>query len=157
MRHVYLIELEIGLRENSCSATCVHEELIKRIYDKKVVVYFYISNAVEECRLISDDFAKFYDRLQETNTEVIGVSKDSIDSCREFKEKHNLPFELISDCNNEISKAFKVGQDVDGVAGIKRKTFLFNDEGKLYHEWRNTNADDHASSVLYIAKSMGGF
>jgi peroxiredoxin Q/BCP len=156
LKHLYLIELEKSLQENTCTATCPNKELLKKMSGKKLAIYFYVSNDDQECSLISDGFAEFFDSLKNHNVEIIGVSRYNINSHHEFKEQHNLPFELISDCNNVISKIFKVGQEGAGVSSIKRKTFIFSAEGMLYNEWRNTSADGHAKNVLYMAKSIGG-
>ena len=155
LKHLYLNELEKSLQANSCVATCLNDELLKKIAGKNLAVYFYINNDTEECNLISKDLANFFDVFKKYNTEIIGISKDSIESHYNFKDRENLPFELISDCNNVVSKAFKVGQDSTGIAGIKRKTFLFSSEGVLLNEWRNTDANGHAKSVLAMINNMG--
>lgn len=88
----------------------------------------------------------------------MGVSKDSIKTHINFKEKFNLPFILLSDPKREVHEQFGVlkpkkmfGKDV---LGTIRSTFVFDKEGNLIKEFRNVKAKDNPQEVLeYIKES----
>ena len=84
--------------------------------------------------------------------EVYGISKDNIKSHEKFKDKFQLPFELISDETKIIHEWFDVIKDKKMygklVKGTVRSTFIFDENLKCVHEFREVKAKGHALSVL---------
>ncbi|HAY75832.1 MAG TPA: peroxiredoxin, partial [Opitutae bacterium] len=72
------------------------------------LIYFYPRDNTPGCTSEGEDFRDNYKLFQKKNTVIFGISKDSIKSHENFKEKFNFPFELISDPDEKICKIFDV-------------------------------------------------
>ncbi len=119
---------------------------------KNVVIYFYPRDNTPGCTSEGEDFRDNYKFFQKKNTVIFGVSKDSIKSHKNFKEKFNFPFELISDPDEKICNIFDVIKEKSMYGkkymGIERSTFLIDLQGKLIQEWRKVKVKGHAEDVL---------
>ena len=119
---------------------------------KNVVLYFYPRDNTPGCTSEGEDFRDNYKLFQKKNTVIFGISKDSIKSHENFKEKFNFPFELISDPDEKICKIFDVIKEKSMYGkkymGIERSTFLIDSKGKLIQEWRKVKVKGHAEDVL---------
>lgn len=143
-KHKYLEGLINSLQEKSSSATVSNDDILKSIADKNLVVYFYPKDSTPGCTLESNGFAKYYDDFKKNDTEILGISRDSVESHAKFKQKQALPFELIADINEVICKAFDVLKD----GKLARTTFLFDKNGELVKEWRKVKVLGHAKDVF---------
>ena len=92
------------------------------------------------------------------NTEILGVSRDSIKSHENFKSKQSFPFELLSDPDEKVCNSFDVmkltsmyGKDY---IGVDRSTFLINEKGIIIKEWRSVKVKGHVKEVLEIVKNL---
>lgn len=67
------------------------------------------------------------------NAEVIGISVDSPFAQKQWKDKENLNFTLVSDFNREVSKAYGAQYDnLMGFQGVaKRAAFVVDKAGKV--------------------------
>jgi peroxiredoxin Q/BCP len=83
---------------------------------------------------------------------VFGISLDSIKTQKKFKEKKQLPFELLSDAEKSISKAY----GTLGLMGLaaKRKTFIVNPEGKIAHIFEKVNTKQHGDEVKAVLEEL---
>ena len=117
----------------------------------KLVVYFYPKDDTPGCTLETRDFSIFYKKFKKIKCEVIGISKDSIESHEKFKKKYKVPFELLSDPDVKSQKKY-------GVWGMKSfmgkkflgtiRTTIFIDKGKVKKIWSNVRVKDHAKEVF---------
>lgn len=125
---------------------------------RKVVIYFYPKDSTPGCTLEGQDFRDLYDDFKSAETDVYGVSRDSLKSHENFKCKQSFPFELISDGDETLCRLFDVikMKNMYGkqVQGIERSTFLINRDGKIAHEWRKVSVKGHALEVLEKAKAL---
>jgi peroxiredoxin Q/BCP len=126
---------------------------------KKAVIYFYPKDNTPGCTSQGQTFRDLYADFQEADTLIFGVSRDSLKSHENFKAKHEFPFELISDPDEELCKLFDViklknmyGKEY---IGIERSTFLIDREGILQHEWRKVRIKNHVEDVLQAAQALG--
>lgn len=124
---------------------------------KTVVLYFYPKDNTPGCTLEGQDFRRLYKDFQKAGAEIVGVSQDSISSHEKFKSKCDFPFELLSDENGSVCKAFDViqmknmyGREFEG---IERSTFLIQN-GVIKKEWRKVKVDGHAKEVLDAVKAL---
>ncbi|MEP1743984.1 MAG: peroxiredoxin [Kangiellaceae bacterium] len=131
---------------------------LAKIKNKHVIVYFYPKDSTPGCTTEGQDFRDNFKEFEKLNTLIFGVSRDSIKSHERFKEKQEFPFELISDPEEELCKAFDViklkkmyGKEY---LGVERSTFLFNKKGKLVEEWRKVRVKGHVDRVLESVKSL---
>ena len=75
-------------------------------HDQNFVIYFYPKDSTPGCTTEGQEFRDNYEKFKKLNTEILGVSRDSIKSHENFKSKQNFPFELLSDPDEKVCKAF---------------------------------------------------
>ncbi len=125
---------------------------LKALRGKNVVLYFYPKDSTPGCTTEGQDFAANHAKFKRSNTVVLGVSRDSLASHEKFKAKHNFPFELLSDEDEQACKVFDVIQEKSlygrKFMGIERSTFLIDGQGKLRREWRKVKVKGHVAEVL---------
>jgi thioredoxin-dependent peroxiredoxin len=100
---------------------------------KKVVVYFYPKDFTPGCTTEAAEFAREYTRFNEANIEIIGVSPDSDDSHKKFREQMKIPYLLASDVLNQVSTKYGVYAVKNFMGrehmGVNRSTFLIDKNG----------------------------
>lgn len=137
-------------------ATSKQQISLAALKGKKVVLYFYPKDSTPGCTTQGGDFRDLYQEFQAANTEIFGISRDSLKSHENFKAKQSYPFELISDPDETLCQLFDViklkklyGKEH---LGIERSTFLINEEGVLVQEWRKVKVPGHVQEVLEAVK-----
>lgn len=119
---------------------------------KKLVLYFYPKDNTPGCTIEGQDFRDLYTQFQNKNTQIIGVSRDTLLSHNKFCNKLALPFPLISDKDETLCNYFGVliekNMFMRMFIGIDRSTFLINEKGVLIQEWRKVKVKNHAQIVL---------
>ena len=127
-----------------------------KIKSRYVVLYFYPKDDTPGCTLETKDFNSLLPKFKKAKCEVFGISKDSLESHKKFKEKYKVKFELLSDEDKKSIKAYKtwgkkkfMGKEFMGQI---RSTFLIKDN-KILNEWRNVRVKDHANDVLNFLKA----
>ena len=130
----------------------------KDFIGKNLVIYFYPKDSTPGCTTEGQDFRDNFKVLKKLNTAVLGVSRESIKSHENFKSKQLFPFELLSDPDEKVCKAFDVMKlkSMYGrqYIGIDRSTFLINIEGKIIKEWRSVKVTGHVEEVLEAVKDL---
>jgi peroxiredoxin Q/BCP len=119
---------------------------------KQLVLYFYPKNDTWGCTKEATQFRDAYEDFLRKDTELIGVSRDSVESHRRFKEKYMLPFRLLADVDSQLCNAFGVivDENVYGKNAIQRSTFLFDRTGTLIYVWPKVTVLDHPIEVLKV-------
>jgi peroxiredoxin Q/BCP len=124
----------------------------------QLVVYFYPKDDTPGCTVEGIDFTRLHPEFLAADTQILGVSRDSLSSHEKFCTKHTLSIALASDSDEGLCKAFDVikMKNMYGkmVQGIERSTFLFDAQGVLRHVWRGVKVDGHAQEVLEQARSL---
>ena len=119
-----------------------------------LVIYFYPKDNTPGCTTESVEFAKQYKQLKKLKVEVVGISRDSIESHNKFIKKFTLPFQLLSDETTKVLKLYGAwGQKSmygKKFMGIKRTTILINNKGIIKKIWNNVKVKDHVTDVLNI-------
>jgi len=129
---------------------------LKKNKNKFLIIYFYPRDNTPGCTNEAKDFSKLYKEFKKLNCEIVGISKDSIESHRKFISKFKIPFHLLSD--EKIIALKKYGawgeKSMYGkkFMGIKRTTVLINLKGKIIKIWNNVKVKDHAKEVLNCLK-----
>ena len=125
---------------------------------KNLVIYFYPKDSTPGCTTEGQEFRDAYKQFKSSNTEILGVSRDSIKSHENFKAKQEFAFDLLSDPDEKVCKAFDVmklksmyGREY---IGVDRSTFIINTEGKVINEWRAVKVKGHVEEVLEVIKSI---
>ena len=124
--------------------------------DHYLVIYFYPKDATPGCTTQGVDFRDAYKKFQALNTEVLGISRDTLKSHENFKAKFTFPFELLSDEEEKACELFGVikMKNMYGkqVRGIERSTFVIDPDGKLIQAWRGVKVEGHVQEVLQFIK-----
>ena len=81
---------------------------LSQLKGKQVVIYFYPKDSTPGCTTEGQGFRDHYAEFQAANTEVFGVSRDSLKSHENFKAKQGFPFELLSDKDEALCQLFDV-------------------------------------------------
>jgi peroxiredoxin Q/BCP len=125
---------------------------LKDFRGKKLVLYFYPKDATPGCTREACDFRDNMNRVLATGAAVVGVSADSVESHRRFKEKQGLNFPLLSDPEKETLKAYTVWQQKSLYGrlflGIVRTTFIIDEKGKVAKVFPKVSVTGHVDEVL---------
>ena len=120
--------------------------------DRWLVLYFYPKDNTPGCTTEGLDFNALYPKFRRAGAEVLGVSRDSARSHQNFCRKHGFVFDLVSDADETLCRAFDViqpktlyGRDY---IGIVRSTFLIDPKGRVAEAWRAVKVPGHAEAVL---------
>jgi peroxiredoxin Q/BCP len=124
---------------------------------KKLVLYFYPKDSTPGCTREAIGFSEAIDRLTKAGASVVGVSKDSVKSHCNFRDKYDLKIPLLSDPDLSLHHAFGAygekmmyGKKVEGTI---RSTFLIGPDGVIVKAWPSVKVDGHVEEVL---AALGG-
>lgn len=124
----------------------------------KVILYFYPKDNTSGCTIESKDFTSFQSEYNELGYKIIGVSRDSVKSHKNFINKQELNLLLLSDVKEEMVIAFDVLKEKSMYGkkymGIVRSTFVLDEEGKIVKEMRKVKTKDHAQILLNELKKI---
>lgn len=119
---------------------------------KKVVLYFYPKDNTPGCSRQACAFAAAYEGFKSKNTQVIGISRDSVASHQRFAEKYDLPFILLSDPERVAIEAYGVWQEKKMCGkesmGVVRTTFIIDESGKIEKVMPKVKPDTNAKEIL---------
>ena len=94
---------------------------------EKVLLVFYPGDNTPVCTRQLCDYRDGIEAFEGLGVRVVGISNDGIESHRDFKAKHSLPFTLLSDPDLEVAEQY----DSKGIMGVKRSVFLLDEEGVI--------------------------
>ena len=127
-------------------------------HGQRLVLYFYPKASTSGCTQEGLDFSAAYAEFSAANTAILGASRDGIKAQENFKAKQGFPFDLLSDTDEALCKAFDViklkkmyGKES---LGIERSTFLIDEQGKLIKEWRGVKVPGHVDEVLAAVRAL---
>jgi len=109
------------------------------------IVYFYPKDGTPGCTKEACAFRDAFARYQRRHVTIFGVSRDSREVHAEFRERHQLPFSLVSDENGAIARAYGVSSPLEMSA---RVTFMVAPDGRIARVWPNVDPAVHADEVL---------
>ena len=118
------------------------------------VVFFFPRANTSGCTKEAVEFSELINKFQKLNTRVIGISKDTVEQQKKFREKHNLKCALGSDVDGNICNLFSVWVEKSMYGrkymGIQRSTFLIDQNCKIVKTWPKVKVPNHAKEVLNI-------
>ncbi len=154
-----LFKLKAASLKITVSATGQQSFCLKNFLGQKVVLYFYPKDLTPGCTVEGQDFNSLYNKFKNSNTVILGVSRDTVSLHERFKEKYGFKFELLSDKDEKLCKAFDViklkklyGREY---LGVDRSTFVIDESGKIIQQWRGVKVKGHAKEVLEFIKAIG--
>jgi peroxiredoxin Q/BCP len=134
------------LKDDQGNEFCLEDNL-----GKWTVLYFYPKDNTPGCTKEAKQFTEKKKEFEELDAQIIGISPDSIESHRKFKDKHSLDVKLLSDPEHDVLEKFGVWQKKKMFGrefyGVVRSTFLLDPEGKVEKAWRKVKVKGHAEDV----------
>lgn len=119
---------------------------------KKLILYFYPKDNTPGCTAQSCNLNDNYNTWIDRGFEVVGVSPDSVESHRKFREKYNLQFNLIADTEKEILKTYGVWGEKSMYGrkymGVLRTTFVIDENGIICEIFEKVKTKDHTNQII---------
>jgi len=130
---------------------------LKDYRGKKVVLYFYPKDDTPGCTREAVEFRESAEEFEKQGIVIVGVSKDSVKSHQKFKQKHDLPFTLLSDPEGEVLGQYEVWKKKSlygrTFMGTERTTFLIDEKGIVAKVYRKVKPKGHAQTCLLDLKA----
>ncbi|MBI5635846.1 thioredoxin-dependent thiol peroxidase [Candidatus Micrarchaeota archaeon] len=127
---------------------------LSKLRGKKVILYFYPKDFTPGCTNEACEFRDLHEQLKKLDYVVLAVSADSVESHKKFAAKYKLPFQILSDEDNSVAKAYdSYGEKVffgHKIAGVKRNTFLIDDSGVVKKAFWKVVPVGHAKKFLRV-------
>jgi len=146
------------LKDFKLPSTSGKEFHLKKDLKQNLIIYVYPKDNTPGCTTESIEFAKDYKNFKKLKTDIIGISKDSIESHLKFKNKFKFPFELVSDEKIKVIKELGAWGEKSMYGkkfmGIKRTTILVGKDQKVIKIWNNVKVKDHVKTVLQFLKDL---
>jgi len=131
---------------------------LSELQGKNVVLYFYPKDMTPGCTTQACDFRDNYEAFAQYNTVILGISPDPIEQHVKFIDKHELPFDLLADTEQEVANMYDVwklkkmfGKEF---YGVERSTFILDKEGVVQKEYRKVKVKGHIEETLQFVKEL---
>jgi peroxiredoxin Q/BCP len=122
---------------------------------RKVVLYFYPKDDTSGCTMEAKDFTRLAPEFRAKDIAVIGVSPDSAESHRKFRDKYALDLTLAADDAKKVVQDYGVWAEKSMYGrrymGVERTTFLIDADGRIAQVWPKVKVPGHAEEVLAAA------
>lgn len=119
---------------------------------KKVVVFFYPRDNTPGCTKEACSFRDVYDLILAEGAVVLGISKDSVDSHKKFRDRYGLPFYLLSDVEHKVAEAYGAWGEKKlygkNYMGMIRSTFIIDEQGRIIKVFPKVKTEKHGQEVL---------
>ena len=119
---------------------------------KKLILFFYPKDNTPGCTAEACNLRDNYDDLKEKGYELLGVSPDSARKHQNFIKKHDFPFHLLADTEQEVLNAYGVwgpkkfmGREYEGV---HRTTFVIDENGVIEKIFKKVKTKAHTEQIL---------
>ncbi len=119
---------------------------------KKILLWFYPKASTPGCTIEGQEFRDEFQNFQEKNTVILGMSADSVKSQKNFCEKQNFPFSLVSDPEKTTIRKYEAiglkkmyGREYEGIFRI---SYLIDENGLIQKTYGKVKPKEHAKEVL---------
>ena len=119
---------------------------------KKILLWFYPKASTPGCTIEGQEFRDEFTKFQEKNTVILGMSADSVKSQKNFCEKQNFPFSLVSDPEKTTIRKYEAiglkkmyGREYEGIFRI---SYLIDENGTIQKTYGKVKPKEHAKEVL---------
>jgi peroxiredoxin Q/BCP len=148
------LELQTGDRAPDFSLPSQSGEVVRLsdyIGKKNVVLYFYPKDFSAGCTAEAQAFRESYQTFYDSDTEVIGVSSDSVETHKRFSQHCGLPFNILSDAMKQVRESYGVSSALGFSA---RVTFVIDKDGIVRHVYSSQlRPNQHIKEALQALKS----
>jgi peroxiredoxin Q/BCP len=125
---------------------------LSELKGKKIVLYFYPKDDTPGCTVEACAFRDGIEEIKKRGAVVLGVSADSVESHKKFKDKFDLNFPLLADTDKKLIEAYGVWKEKSMYGkkymGIERTTFIIDEQGKIAQIFPKVKVQDHYDDVL---------
>lgn len=119
---------------------------------QKVILYFYPKDNTAGCTKQACGFKDRYPLIQEKGAVVLGISKDSVRTHKNFKTKYDLPFTLLSDPEHQVIEMYDVWKEKKNYGrvymGIVRSTYLIDENGIIVKALEKVKPDQNPQDMV---------
>ena len=119
---------------------------------KKLIIFFFPKASTPGCTAQAKNLSENYQEFEDNNYKILGISADSQERQKKFKEKYEMPFPLIADIDRKILEVYGVwgekkfmGKTYDG---IHRTTFIIDESGIIIDIISKVKTKEHAAQIL---------
>ncbi len=128
------------------------EHCLEDYRGKWVLVYFYPKDDTTGCTKEACGIRDVWPKFSNRDVVVLGISADSVESHKKFREKYRLPFTLLSDPNREVIRKYGVWKEKSMYGrkymGISRESFLVDPNGNIAKHYEKVKPATHAEEVI---------
>jgi peroxiredoxin Q/BCP len=144
--------LKIGMMAPDFSLLDENNEpqTLSALKGNNVVLYFYPKDFTPGCTKQACSLRDGYSEITKEGIKLFGISYDSPESHKKFKDNYQLPFSLLSDKDKKVAKAY----GVKGVLFVDRATFLIDASGKIIAILKNVDVANHAQQIIDAFKKV---
>ena len=125
---------------------------LKDFKGQKVLLWFYPKASTPGCTIEGQKLRDEFDNFKEKNTVIFGISADSVKSQNNFCTKQSFPFQLLSDKEKVIIRAYEAigikkmyGREYEGILRI---SYLIDEKGMIEKAYEKVKPKEHAAEVL---------
>lgn len=97
--------------------------------DKPLIIYFYPKDFTNVCTAEACQFRDMFAYFKGIDMDVVGISRDSVETHLKFKAQHQLPFELLADLDGKVAQAY--GALIPFIKITKRITYLLDKQHRI--------------------------
>lgn len=134
---------DFTLRDETGTKRSLHE-----FKGKKVVIYFFPKSDTPGCTQQACGIRDIYHTYREHDIVVLGISYDTPEELKRFKEKYQVPFTFLSDPTKEVAQKYGAYRSAVNALFPARITFLINESGTIIKIIENVNASTHAEDII---------
>ena len=131
---------------------------LESLRGRKVALYFYPKDNTTGCTKEAQEFQALRKEFVSADTEIVGVSPDSLKSHDKFRSKHGLEFTLASDETKSVLEDYGVWVEKSMYGrkymGVERTTVLIDRDGRVARVWNKVKVPGHAAEVLEAARAL---
>ena len=125
---------------------------LEQFRGRRVILYFYPKDDTPGCTREACSFRDEQARFTKANAVIVGVSRDTVASHQRFAKKFGLPFQLLSDPDAAVCKAYGVWKEKSMYGrtywGIERTTFVIDEQGRIAAIFPKVTVDGHSDEVF---------
>ena len=123
---------------------------------RPVILYFYPKDDTSGCTREACDLRDLTPEFEKHNVVILGVSTDPMESHLKFRDKHKLPFPLLSDEDATVSKLFGVYKTKNlygkKYLGIERTTFVIDKTGRIAQIYPKVKVEGHIQDLIEFVR-----
>jgi peroxiredoxin Q/BCP len=119
---------------------------------ERVILFFYPKADTPGCTAEACEFRDLQPQITEAGATLLGISPDSVQAQKKFRDRYDLPFRLLADEEHAVAEAYGVWTEKPMYGrqymGVERSTFVIDADGRIERAYRGVKPEGHAAGVL---------